>query len=94
MQAAQIDAEASIAAERGRAQATLAESRQAATALTTDASATAAELTGAATAEATRFAADRDAAASAGGVFLFERRLANLVSVIPRTQRYRPGSSH
>jgi regulator of protease activity HflC (stomatin/prohibitin superfamily) len=85
VQAAQIDAEASISAERGRAHATLAEARRDAVALETDARATAAELTGTATSGATRFAADRDAAVSAGPAFLFERRLASFVSIIPKT---------
>ena len=86
VQAAQINAEASIIAERGRAQATLAAARQDAIALETDAAATAAELTGTARADATRFAADRDAAAAAGEAFRFERRLGKMVSIIPKTE--------
>jgi regulator of protease activity HflC (stomatin/prohibitin superfamily) len=85
VQAAQIDAEASIAAERGRAHATLSEARRDAVALETDARATGVELTDTTTAEAIRFAADRDANAAAGAAFLFERRLASLVSIIPPT---------
>ncbi len=85
VQAAQINAEASIAGERGRAQATMASARQGAIALETDAPATSAELTGAATADATRFDADRDAAIAAGNAFLFEHRLAKLMSVIAKT---------
>jgi regulator of protease activity HflC (stomatin/prohibitin superfamily) len=85
VQAAQINADASISAERGKAHATLAEARQNAAALETDAAATAAELTGTATADAISFAADRDAAGGARDVFLFERRLARLIAVIPKT---------
>jgi len=85
VQAAQINAEASISAERGRAHATLAAARQGAIALETDALATSAERTGTATAEATRFAANRDAAIAAGDAFLFEHRLARLLTVIPNT---------
>ena len=85
VQAAQINAEASISAERGRAQATRAAARQGAIALETDAPATAAERTGTATADATRFAADRDAAIAAGEAFLFEHRLARLLPVIANT---------
>ncbi len=85
VQAAQINAEASISAERGRAHATLAAARQGAIALETDALATSAERTGTATADATRFAADRDAATAAGEAFLFEHRFARLLSVIPNT---------
>ncbi|MFL5285615.1 MAG: SPFH domain-containing protein [Rhodopila sp.] len=85
VQAAQINAEARITAERGLAHATFAEARQNAAALETDAAATAAELTGTATADATRFIADRDAAGTARDVFLFERRLARLIALIPKT---------
>jgi regulator of protease activity HflC (stomatin/prohibitin superfamily) len=84
VQAAQINAEASITGERGRAHATLAAARQGAIALETDALATSAERTGTATADATRFAADRDAAIAAGDAFLFEHRLAALLSIIPK----------
>lgn len=85
VQAAQIKAEASVDAERGKAQATLAGAQQDATALETDATATAAELTGTATADSTRFAADRDAARVSRELVLFERRLARLTALIPKT---------
>ncbi|CAH2604329.1 Protease modulator HflK [Rhodovastum atsumiense] len=82
VQAAQISAEASISAERGRAHATQAEAWQGVAALATDARATSAELVNTATADATRFAADRDAAAAAGRAFLFERRLSSLATAL------------
>ena len=86
VQAAQIDAEASIAAERGRAHASLAEAQQLATGALTAAQAGSVETTGAATAEATRFAADRDGDRLGGGVFRFERYLANLTAALSKAQ--------
>jgi regulator of protease activity HflC (stomatin/prohibitin superfamily) len=82
VQAAQIDADASISAERGRAFATLAEQRQAATGLLRRATAGAEETLSAARADATRFAADRDA--DHGGVppYRMERRLSALQTVL------------
>jgi len=86
VQAAQIDAEASIAAERGRAHASLAEAQQLATGALTAAQAGSVETTGAATAESTRFAADRDGDRLGGGVFRFERYLGNLTAALSKAQ--------
>jgi regulator of protease activity HflC (stomatin/prohibitin superfamily) len=80
VQAAQIEAEASVSAEHGRAFATLSGTQQYAFTLVTQSAATAAETTGAATGELTRFTADRTAAVAGGRSFLFERYLANLVT--------------
>lgn len=85
VQAAQINADASITAERGKAHARLSDAQQTRIALEADSAATAAELHGAATADATRFAAERDAAAGARDLVLFERRLAGLLITVPNT---------
>jgi regulator of protease activity HflC (stomatin/prohibitin superfamily) len=86
VQAAQIDAEASIAAERGRAHASLAEAQQLATGALTAAQAGSVETTGAATAESRRFAADRDGDRLGGGAFRYERYLANLTAALAKAQ--------
>ena len=77
VQAAQIDAQASISAERGRAFASLSEQRQFATGLLRGADASAEEIAGAARAEYSLFAADRDAD-HAGPPFRMEQRLSSL----------------
>ncbi len=75
VQAAQIDADASISAERGRAFATMSEQRQAATGLLRRATAGAEETLSAARADAIRFAADRDADNGGAPPYRMERRL-------------------
>ena len=82
VQAAQIDADASISAERGRAFATLSDQRQAATTLLTRATAAAEETLGAERADATRFAADRDADHGGAPPFRMERRLSALQTAL------------
>ena len=77
VQAAQIDAEASISAERGRAFATVSEQQQFATGLLRGATASAEEIAGAARAEFSLFAADHDAD-HAGPPFRMEQRLTAL----------------
>jgi regulator of protease activity HflC (stomatin/prohibitin superfamily) len=83
VQAAQIDAEASISAERGRAFATLSEQRQAATGLLRGAAAGAEETLGAARADATSFTAERDADRAGAPPYRMERRLAALQAALP-----------
>nr|WP_294521035.1 SPFH domain-containing protein [uncultured Rhodopila sp.] len=82
VQAAQIDADASISAERGRAFATLSGQRQAATALLTRATAAAEETLDAERADATRFAADRNADNKGAPPFRMERRLSALQTTL------------
>ncbi len=82
VQAAQIDADASISAERGRAFATLSDQRQAATTLLTRAAAAAEETIGAERADATRFAADRAADNDGSPPFRMERRLSALQTAL------------
>lgn len=77
VQAAQIDADASISAERGLAFASLSEQRQFATGLLRGADASAEEIAGAARAESSLFSADRDAD-RAGPPFRMEQRFAAL----------------
>jgi regulator of protease activity HflC (stomatin/prohibitin superfamily) len=86
VQAAQINAEASVTQERGRAHGSIAAARLDALALASDAPANAAERLSAARADATRFGAERAALAAAGGAFALERRLARLVSVLGGTE--------
>jgi regulator of protease activity HflC (stomatin/prohibitin superfamily) len=78
VQAAQIDAQASIFAERGRAFASLSEQRQAATGLLRGAVGAASETVSAARAEAAIFAADHDADRAGAPPFRMEQRLAAL----------------
>jgi regulator of protease activity HflC (stomatin/prohibitin superfamily) len=80
VQAAEINAAASIAAERGRAAASRSGARQYATTLVTQAAAGAAETAGTAQAALTRFLADRDAAAVGGRSFVLERYFAALLA--------------
>jgi regulator of protease activity HflC (stomatin/prohibitin superfamily) len=75
VQAAEINAVTSIAAERGAALAVNAKSNQYATDIVTQAQAAAQEAVAAATADLTRFTADRAAALAGGESFTFERRL-------------------
>ena len=82
VQAAQIDAEASISAERGRAFASLSEQRQVATGLLRGATAGAEETLGGARADAICFAADRDADRGGAPPYRMERRLAALRAVL------------
>jgi len=82
VQAAQIDADASISAERGRAFATLSEQRQAATGLLRRATAGAEETISAARVDATRFAADRDADDGGAPPYRMERRLSALQTLL------------
>ncbi|HTY49104.1 MAG TPA: SPFH domain-containing protein, partial [Steroidobacteraceae bacterium] len=78
VQAAQINASASIADEQGRAKRVAGTAQQEAHLLVSAAAASAAETLGAADAEAIRFAADRGAYATAGRAFLLERWDGNL----------------
>jgi regulator of protease activity HflC (stomatin/prohibitin superfamily) len=80
VQAAEIMAVTSIAAERGRAVADKAKAMQYATALTTQARAAGAEIVGAATDDLTRFTADHAAALQNRPAFLLESRLAALAA--------------
>jgi regulator of protease activity HflC (stomatin/prohibitin superfamily) len=81
VQAAQIDAEASISTERGLAFASMSEQRQFATGLLRGADASAEEIAGAARADFSLFAADRDAD-RAGPPFRMEQRLAALRTML------------
>jgi regulator of protease activity HflC (stomatin/prohibitin superfamily) len=84
VQAAEIQAITSIAAERGHALATGANARQYATDIVAQARAAAAEATGTASADLIRFTAD-DAAARAGGeAFLLERRLSSIANALAK----------
>ena len=80
VQAASIMANASIAAERGRAFATLAHARQYGADLVAGAQAAGAEATATATADTASFVADRDAAVAHPVSFPLERRLAALAA--------------
>jgi len=82
VQAAQIDAEASISAERGRAFASLSEQQQFATGLLRGADAAAEEILSAARAEASLFAADREGDRGGAPPFRMEQRLATLRTVL------------
>lgn len=75
VQAAEIRANTSIEAERGRAKSTQAKAEEYATEIVAQARAAAAETVGAARADLTRFTADRAAAMANGDAFLLERRL-------------------
>jgi regulator of protease activity HflC (stomatin/prohibitin superfamily) len=86
VQAAEISANATVSAERGRAAAARAGALQYANELTAGGSAAAAETTGAATADATRFAADHAAAVHGGPSFLLERYFASLVAALGRSR--------
>lgn len=85
VQAAQIQAETSIAAERGRAVTVVAQSRQYATDIETRSEAAAAESTGTAQAALTRFDADRAAATAGGESFRVERYLTGLSAALAKT---------
>jgi regulator of protease activity HflC (stomatin/prohibitin superfamily) len=88
VQAAAIQASASIAAEQGRARRTENQALLQAHRLTTIAEASAGETVHTANAEAIRFAADRAAAAAGGRAFLLERYLADLsgaLATVPLT---------
>ncbi|MEJ0035801.1 MAG: SPFH domain-containing protein [Gammaproteobacteria bacterium] len=78
VQAAQINASASISNERGRAKRVAGVAQQEAHQLTASADATATERLRAADADAYRFAAERRAHAEAGQAYLFERSLTGL----------------
>jgi regulator of protease activity HflC (stomatin/prohibitin superfamily) len=84
VQAAQIQAVTSIAAEQGSAIATRAKARQYGTDITTQAQAAAAETVGTATADLTRFTADHAASAQGGDSFVLERRLSAIASSLPK----------
>ncbi len=78
VQAAEINASASISNERGRAKRVAGTAQQEAHQLTASADATATERLRAADADAYRFAAERRAHAEAGQAYLFERTLSGL----------------
>ncbi|HTV80303.1 MAG TPA: protease modulator HflK [Steroidobacteraceae bacterium] len=82
VQAAEINANASISDERGRAQRVAGVAQQEAHQLTTAADAAAIERVDAANADAYRFAAERRADAEGGQSFLFERRVGKLVAAL------------
>ena len=86
VQAAEVDANASISNERGRANRTAGIAQQEAHQLIAAADARAAELTHAADGEAYRFTADRRAYASGRQSFLLERRLGALEAALARTR--------
>ena len=85
VRAAEISADASIYAERGRAATVMAQTRQYAFAQKAAADARAAETTGEASSLLTRFSADADAHRRDGPSFLLERRLADLGAALART---------
>jgi regulator of protease activity HflC (stomatin/prohibitin superfamily) len=84
VQAAEIVANASVAAERGRAQGVAAAAAQTASETTNGARALAAEALGVARADLIRFTADRDAAQAGGASFPLERYFAALSSALTR----------
>jgi regulator of protease activity HflC (stomatin/prohibitin superfamily) len=85
VQAAEINANASISDERGRAERTAGIAQQEAHQLTTAATAQAAETLQAANTEAYRFSADRRAFAEGGRAFLLERSYTDLKSALLQT---------
>ena len=82
VQAAQINANASISDEQGRAERTAGVAQQEAHGLTTAADAQAVETLHAANADAYRFNADRHAYAEGGQAFLLERSYATLTEAL------------
>ena len=86
VQAAEVNALASISNERGRASARAGVAQQEAHQLSAAADARAAELTHAADADAYRFTADRHAYADGHRSFLLERRLDALEAALARTR--------
>jgi regulator of protease activity HflC (stomatin/prohibitin superfamily) len=82
VQAAEINASASISDERGRAERVAGVAQQEAHQLTTGANATAVERIAAANADAYRFDAERRADADGGQSFLFERSLSKLEAAL------------
>ena len=84
VQAAEVQASASISAEQGRALATRASALQYAADLVAQARAAAAETTGEAGSSLTRFNADREAARTGGEAFLLERYFAGLAAALPK----------
>jgi regulator of protease activity HflC (stomatin/prohibitin superfamily) len=82
VQAAEINASASISDERGRAKRVASVAQQEAHRLTTAAHATAVERVDAANADAYRFDAERRAHAEGGQAFLFERSLTRLQAAL------------
>ncbi len=85
VRAAEISADASIYAERGRAATVMAQTRQYAFGQAAAAAARAAETAGEARSLLTRFSADADAHRRNGPSFLLERRLADLAATLGRT---------
>ncbi len=85
VRAAEITADASIYAERGRALTVMAQTRQYAFSQGAAATARAAETVGGARSTLTRFAADAEADHRNGSSFLFERRLSDLGAALTRT---------
>jgi regulator of protease activity HflC (stomatin/prohibitin superfamily) len=85
VQAAEINANASISDERGRAKRTAGVAEQEAHQLVTAATAFAAETLNTANAEAYRFSADRRASSEGGRVFLLERSYSDLTSALLQT---------
>ncbi len=84
VQAAEINANARVASERGRAAATLAVGAERAIGEIADAEGLSAELKGQAQGDAALFAADRDGAALAPGAFVRERYFDRLVAALAR----------
>ncbi len=84
VQAAEINANARVAAERGRAAATLAVGAERAIGEIADAEGLSAELVGQAKGDAALFAADRDGAALAPEAFVRERYYDRLVAALAR----------
>jgi regulator of protease activity HflC (stomatin/prohibitin superfamily) len=82
VQAAEINASASISDERGRAKRVAGVAQQEAHQLTTAATATAVERVDAANADAYRFDAERRADAEGGQSFLFERSLSTIQAAL------------
>ena len=84
VQAAEINANARVVAERGRAAATIAVSAERAIGEIADAEALSSELKGQADGDATLFAADRDGAALAPQAFVRERYYDRLIAALAR----------
>ena len=85
VQAAEIRANTSIEAERGKAAAVIAKARLDAHEIVTQAQAAAAEVTGTATADLTVFTAEHAAAVADGDSFLLERRLSAIAAGIGKS---------
>lgn len=85
VQAAEIQASARIASERGRAFATQFKALQDATSVVTQAQGSGAEIVGAATSDVTRFNADHASAQAHRESFMLERRLSDIAAGLAKS---------